>query len=399
MFDAVKAFAMTLNGADSELLKDPDDLPLNDEAPIITNISVESDAVLTGSMDVLFDVADAYGLADVSLSLAGTSYAVADWGNPRVTIDTTQLSDGPHSLVINAENIVGEITTATRPVVIANDGIYFSNLSPSDNGVVAGIHQFRATVSHASGMNGVAFFINNSLQIPPTQSGDTYVLNLDTTWWPDGARTFKVRATNGIGTIQEKVIPFVVNNESPLIEWALEEGSYLENTFVVSAAISDSNNNGSVSLYIDDNLLTSYHDLSDLAYPLNTKNHSDGPYRLKIIAEDEDGNQSTETRNVIIDNTPPVVWINSPRNGDEFDYDFTFSFYASDANGFGDNSHEIYVGELLYSTTKPPNSSCVINPHNLCNGYYDLKVVVTDASGKKSEASINVKFSARSADC
>ncbi len=141
-------------------------------------------------------------------------------------------------------------------------------------------------------------------------------------------------------------------------------------------------------MYLDDDLLISYDDLSTVNCPLNTKEYPDGDYVLTMIASGRNGNQSTATRHITIDNTAPEVSIIYPTGGETFTSYFSIIFSASDDNGFGNTPYEIRIGGEYYNYVTNTCTEQEVSPVSFPNGLYEIEFIATDASGKSNSTSV-----------
>ena len=367
------------------------------DAPRIKNLSVDQGQVVTGTFNVSFEVDDLHGLEALTLEFSGTSYPFTDIKNPSVWIYTKKIEDGEHTIKIHAVSFSGEETTLERSVIVANSVITFSNVYPDNNETIFGIYEFKGDLSHFDWLLGVTVFIDdvdNYANVLGDDFNSRFKSRIDTTNLTDGLHTLRVRATNRLNFYQEWVIKFHVNNTSPVVQWALNDGDYIEKDYLVSASVTDLSTIGNVELYINDTLLKTYQSLENVAYSLDTSFYPDGPHTLKIIASDEDSNITVIEKSIFIDNTPPVVWMNTKSDITVKSY-FSLSFGYSDVNGFGDTSHEVFIDNEHYSDVTNTSLTREINPFNRPNGWHVIKLTVIDASGKESSVSINVNFQAR----
>ncbi|WBW96628.1 Ig-like domain-containing protein [Oceanirhabdus sp. W0125-5] len=163
----------------------------------------------------------------------------------------------------------------------------------------------------ATGLNTTSFFWDTS-GLP---SGNDYLV--------------KVIADDGIETAEDTSdSTFTIDNTPPEVLWISPlNGEYLSNTVSLTAMATDNIAVKSVTFSYSNDGGVTYTDIGTVLTPLdgvyvlpfNTALVSDGAYILKATAEDNFNLSSSEIINVIIDNTPPVVYIIYPVNGSTVD--------------------------------------------------------------------------------
>ncbi|NRB40671.1 MAG: hypothetical protein HRU20_19750 [Pseudomonadales bacterium] len=391
-YDKVRAKAAAFNNSSSPIFNGAPIIPLETDKPIINNLSFQAGDVVSGTFNVSFDVSDLYGLESLVLKFGGTEYLISNFENPSTAINTVVMDDGEYVVNIKAISQGGAEIEMNRAVVVENSNMTFSNITPANNASVWGDFKFSAVVTHPAGVKRVYFHVDDSIHLAGG-SDNTFTVGIDTTLFQDGVHTLKVKAVNNLDKVDEFVLKFNINNTSPVVTWDLLDDSYIEGNYTISASVNDTSTQGTVDLYIDNELLESYSEFGSISHVLDTTAYVDGQYSLRIDAMDVDGNPVTVSKSIYIDNTKPVVWMNTV-SGITVDTYFSLSFGYSDANGFGNTSHEVFIDNELYSYVTNTSLTREINPFNRPNGWHVIKLTVIDASGKDSSVSINVNFQA-----
>lgn len=311
------------------------------------------------------------------------------------TLDTRNYGDGQHEFKIVATNIFGNDATYIKSFFISNNETLFKNVHPSEGLRISGSNVFSAKVLHSSGISQVIFYVGNRSFVAQRGSENVFTATVDTTPLPDGNNGFEIKAVNNLNQISTFQSSVIVENSSPRITLSSPaEGAFLSGNTVFSWLVNHIYATGSMSFYINDNLYHTWSNIGHVSYTLDTLNISDGQHRIKLAATDHRGIGSSLEKSFYVDNNNPQLTINIPNNTVVNDY-FSVGFSFSDANGFGNNKHQILVDGAHYSYQENNNYTAIINPYNFSNGLHDVSVKVTDASGKSTTKTVTLNFQAR----
>ena len=135
-------------------------------APLITNISVANNAVLSGTVDISAQMSDVTaGINSVVYELNGTRLNGVSASNPyALSFDSTQFSNGSYSLAIIATDLAGHVTTSMRAISIANSTTaYVRFTNPVQSGDVWG-NNFKLSVdaAHPAGIAGITYQLDGA---------------------------------------------------------------------------------------------------------------------------------------------------------------------------------------------------------------------------------------------
>lgn len=169
-------------------------------------------------------------------------------------------------------------------------------------------------------------------------------------------------------------------------------GSPLRGTVTVSATASDVETSvRSVTIQVAPNGSSSWTTVcvptvEPWACQLETTALVDGPYDLRAIAVDEEGNSATSATVTarVVDNTPPTVSLTDP--GQPISGTIVLSAPASDAlSGVATVVVQYLVGTSWTTACSSVSTSspytCPWNTTSVPNGTYDLRAVATDVAG------------------
>lgn len=384
-------------------------VPLDIDKPIVENIQWNDGDITTdtiyGTVKLSFDVGDVLGLESVTVSIDGNEYAVEDIENPSITIDTTLLSDGKHDVILAARNILGVETKLETYCYTVNHGIAITSTAPGDGDLVSGRVVVSADIHDPTGITYVEFYEDDSsISFASFDDGDVghYEASLFTPASSDGDHKIKIRATNGVGVVTEKIINITVDNTAPTITYFLVENTYLAGeSHILVFHDTDADvvlSAGSVNLSRESRTVD-----GDIAYSIfnfytstyngsGSKTYPDGQYTLHAVATDKAGNVSTKDMPVNVDNTAPSVEITYPFDEGRITSQFNLNFLVSDSSGFGENSFEILIDGRHAAWVSSTWGSYPINPAIDGRGWHDVTLIVTDASGKVATDTVSVFF-------
>ncbi len=367
--------------------------PLSAIAPNVTNFSWEAGETLAATVSLSFDVADRIGMDSVTLTINGTDFVAGDPDSPVFSVDTTPFADGLYSATIVAKSVTGGTTTLSRDLTIANAGISISDVRPQDGEYIRGSYPFSATVTDPIAVNDVLFTINSNIMYSPA-SLTSPVENIDTTETiiTEGAHTFKVWAENQAGYTAEISNTFYLDNTNPVISWGLQNGTYIDSSFSISATISDNLKIKSVKLLLDgevveDNAEVDFSNVFSLSHTFTRSAMTEGQHTVAIEVEDMAGNTSQASRTFNVDNYAPTL--NITTGAGVVSGSYVLSWSANDSVGIV--SQKVYVNGSLYTTLNGSARSANINTSG-SEGNKTISVQVFDASGKSASDSVSKNY-------
>ncbi len=370
-------------------------VPLNQSVPSLSNFSHKDNQLVSGTIDFSFDATDITGISSIKLLINDELYQVANnFEDLSFTIDTTAFSDASHTFTVVAKNFAGGEASIEIPLTIANQDITISNLSPKEGSYIRGIHDFSALVTDSFGVQSTHFMINEVIKYSPDSFTEP-VISLDTAGLDnagvggleDGEHTFTVNATNANNFSTSKTTTFIVDNTKPEIIWGLEDNSYLSGKYYLNANISDAIEIKSATLFLNGEVLEVFSSFPDIEYTLDTTLYPEGIKNLVIQSEDMAGNLIEENRTVTFDNNKPTVSIISPFPGEVITS--SFNVRASVYDSMGIEEVAIFIDDVFYTlSTRDEISAAEINIFSFDEGAHDIKVIVTDISGKTSTAEV-----------
>ncbi|UCE36509.1 MAG: right-handed parallel beta-helix repeat-containing protein [Thermoplasmata archaeon] len=219
-------------------------------------------------------------------------------------ISTSGWADGGYTILINAEDIVGNLNSSlffftidsTKPTIQLN--------SPVNNSIIPADTLLDFSVSD-SNLDHVNYSVNAGVDTPLSDPYD-----ITTSGWTDGVYKVQINAQDTAGNTAfswynftiDSVPPTIILN-SPANESIIPSGTSL-NFSIDDPHLSQTKytiNFGS------EQTLTS-------PYDIPTTGWADGSYIITIIADDAAGNRYSLSFLFTIDSTKPIIQLNSPEN-------------------------------------------------------------------------------------
>jgi hypothetical protein len=224
-----------------------------------------------------------------------------------------------------------------------------------------------------------------------TINGTTGVYNYtwDTKTAPDSNATkINITATDNISPKTEDTSDntFIIDNTKPKINFinpTTETGKYSQNWITATINAEDSNLKKIIIKLYDNTLaLINSKNNSNSPFSFNFTNLAEGIYYLNATAEDLAGNKNhTETREIILDTTPPTINFN-PQTTNK-------GIYNQNWINTSVNSNDLYLSKTtikLYNTTGIIQTIESTNHNfiNLTDGIYYLNATAEDLAGNKN---------------
>jgi len=279
---------------------------LADTKPPSVDVRIPSYA--KGSIDLSINVRDE-NLEYISYSIDDSMPIVVSDSNAKVSIDTTKLDDGLHTLTIFSRDKVGHIS-------INRYTFYVDNTPPSIE--VKGI-QSSATIPALTSSN--AYLVSGVLKISIDVRDATlknfnvilpdgkvieneHDISIDTSMLSDGEHELRVYAYDNAGNSSESVLRLMVDNTPPRVSIVSPaDMSKVSGLLEVRYEVDDQNLK-SVAIAIDGNAKTVDPTGS---YIIDTKGLIDGEHTIEVIAEDMLGHKSSASVNINAVNYAPVI--------------------------------------------------------------------------------------------
>ncbi|ADD08875.1 Ig-like domain-containing protein [Candidatus Aciduliprofundum boonei] len=232
--------------------------------------------------------------------------------------DTFYTGEGPHIVKVEAHYPSGEVSLSKTYYV--DNHVPVASIQVNNSGILKGVQELNITVkdpfySISSGIWKVNLYIDNDKVYNHTlteiSSFYAFPYIWDTEKYRDGHHNITVQVWDNAGNEANYIFTYLVDNHPPSV--AIISNLYLKGIATLNVSVSDNVSGiGKVQFFIDGNLTyTAYH------YPYlfiwNTENYTDGKHLISVIVYDKAGNKNSASVYVIVDNTPPVIKLLSPK--------------------------------------------------------------------------------------
>ncbi len=298
--------ARRLNDATIPIFRGGTVIPLDEGGPMIARIAPDSETVF-GVFTGIAEIADVVGVAAVEFLVDGVSTATAaDPARPSVSIDSSGLSEGHHTLTVRVTNLAGNSTSADRAFDVSNKATLISNVQPADGSLVRGKVTASATVYDSAGIDEVVFTVDEQ-DVGRAHGLGEVKITFDSKGVADGDHKLRVTTRNSVGYTLSVENIFTADNTLPVIE-ALAPAADADyaGPLTATAQVSDAHLSA-VEFFLDSMSQGLAADFSPSAVTIDSRQYIDGPHTLGVRGEDAAGNQTIATWQVNFDNSPPRV--------------------------------------------------------------------------------------------
>ncbi len=246
--------------------------------PVVTITSPYNNEYVSGTVNVQWNVAGSY-IKNVEFTVDGIPY---NFQNNQYNLDTTKLTDGPHTIQVIATNMAGYSGSQSITVIVNNNVPFAQFISPTNNEFVKGTVNVTFVVT-GDYIKNVALSVDNET----FNVTNNYYL-LDTTKLSDGTHVLKLTVTTFGGKSYVTSESINVLNTPPTVSiTSPSSGSLVNGTITIRFSYSNAN---SVWLYID-NYAVNVTGLNSYTY--NTSLLSDGNHTIKVVANNFAGSSSS----------------------------------------------------------------------------------------------------------
>ncbi|HEX8433612.1 Ig-like domain-containing protein [Archangium sp.] len=368
---------------------------VDNSAPMTALSAPAQNAQVRGSVPVSATASDNLGVVKVEFFADGTLLGTLTTAPYVVGWNSTGVADGVHTLITQAYDKAGNVTTsAAVQVEVDNTLPDVALASPVPGTFLGGTAALEATASDSGSVARVDFYADGTLL--GTDTSAPYTLSWSTAGVADGAHTLTVKATDGAGNARASAeVAVTVDNTAPVtaLSAPAQNGS-VRGTVPVSATASDAGGVERVEFYADGALLGT---ASVVPYGVSwdtTALSTGSTVTLTTRAYDLAGNVSVSaSRTVTVDHTAPTVAITSPANGTSFSFlTFSTTLQASASDNRGVTQVVFYDGASVIGTDTTAPYSVSWSLGGVPKGTHTLTARAYDAAGNvTTSAPVSVK--------
>ncbi len=367
--------------------------PAGDTTAPTVSVTAPSGTV-SGTVTLTATAADNVKVVGVRFLLDGNSLGAEDTKAPYgVSWNTTQATNGGHTLTAVARDAAGNTTTsATVNVTVNNPDITAPTVSvsaPANGAPVSGTVTITATAADNVGVSGVQFFANGT----PLLAEDTsspYSVSWNTTTATNGQYELTARARDAAGntTTSTPITVTVANGDVVAPTVAITgpaNGATVSGTVTITATAADNVGVVGVRFLLDGNSLGAEDTTSAYGVSWNTTQAANGTHLLTAVARDAAGNNTTSaTVNVTVNNpdiTAPTVSLIGPATGATVKGTVSVGATAADNVGVAGVRFLLDGNSLGAEDTTSPYGPVSWHTATVSDGTHTLTAVARDAAG------------------
>ncbi|HKY31067.1 MAG TPA: Ig-like domain-containing protein [Candidatus Polarisedimenticolia bacterium] len=381
--------SVTVNNADTTL-------------PTVSLTAPAGGATVAGTVTVSASASDNVGVAGVQFRLDGANLGAEDTSSPwSFSWNTTQASNGSHSLTAVARDAAGNTRTSSAVTVTVSNADStdptVSLTAPLAGTTVSGTIPVTAAASDNVGVVGVQFKLDGANLMAEDLSAP-YGILWNTTTVPNGPHTLTAVARDAGGNVALAAsVALTVDNgdtTKPTVSLtAPSAGATVAGTVSLSASALDDVGVVGVQFKMDGQNVGAEDVAAPYAVSWDTTQVANGLHALSAVARDAAGN-SAIAANVSVnvsnaDRTPPTVSITTPASGISVSGTVTVAATADDDVGVAGVQFKLDGLNLGAEVTAPP-FTIQWNTASL-SGARVLTAVARDAAGNvTTSAPVNV---------
>ena len=274
---------------------------VDNSGPSVSLAAPAEGANVSGSQAVRADASDPAGVAGVQFKLDGNNLGAEDTTGPySVDWDTTQVSNGSHTLTAVARDPLGNVRTASSVTVVVDNEPppdttppVVSLSSPAAGAVVGGASVgITATASDNIGVTGVQFKVDD-VALGGEDTTAPYSVTWNSTASSDGAHTLTAVARDAAGSTASSSRTVTVDNTAPTVSvMAPTDGASVSGVVSVAGSASDGDQVAGVQFKVDGARGRGGHHRSVLGSVGQPRRAERGP-RHAAVARDAAGNATT----------------------------------------------------------------------------------------------------------
>ena len=366
--------------------------------PTTTVTSPTEGSTISGAISVTATATDDVGVTEVDLNVDGIFTGFSATSPYSFPVDTTSLSDGPHTFSTTAFDAAGNagdsaIVTATVNNTADATPPTATITAPADGSTVSGTTAITADASDNVGVTKVELYLDNALT--DTSTTAPYSFTLDTTTLTNGAHTLLAKAYDAAGnTGDSAVVNTTVDNSSgsgnsadttppTAAITAPADGSTSSGSLTINADTSDNVGVTKVELYLD-NALTDTSTAAPYSFTLDTTTLTNGAHTFLAKAYDAAGNAGdSAVVNTTVNNSSGGGSDTSGSTGGNTSQSTDGTNTSSSSNSSGEGGSSLPLNKkhstktsavTLNDATKNDNISCLLpiqNPVTFINSKLD----------------------------
>ena len=302
-----------------------------------------------------------------------------------IEIDTNDYEDGEHDIKVEIIDRLGNKKEDSIEIEIDNTPPYIDITTFKGGELISGIFDMELDVfDDGSGIDEVEFYFDG--EIKSIQSGD-YNFEWETYLDDDGEHELRFIAYDNLGNYNDAKVTVFVDNTPPEIEFITPRvNSKVHDLVTIEVDVNDDNKIEFIEFFIDD-VSVQKDDLK--TYDWDTTNYDEGEQIIKIISQDELGNEKQESIKVIVDNLNPMhVDIIEPHSNEALRKTIRINVEVETGEGADVDYITFYIDDNIKRNSTQTKYNWDTNKVN--NGMHQIKVKAGDTDGNINEDVIDV---------
>lgn len=302
--------------------------------------------VIGNTIEIEISAQDAKGISKVEAFMNDVKVGEDNQPPFQITIDLTQYSkkltgkgtalnktQTQYTLKVSATDLAGNVTSIERDIIVDNELPTVTEVTLENNAVITGEENpvtFKANDNES--IMSLEVKVNNVSLEATALENNTYTFNINTALLEEGPNNLTITATDQASNTVIYSAPFVVDNSGPEINLeGLSSDDIIDEVNTLTIGAEDSYSEvTSLKIYVNDDLILSSEDGTELSLDLNPDDYPTGDASIRIDATDALGNESTLEIDFQIKRL--LLTINVP-NGFLNPYISKFYVFASSSSG------------------------------------------------------------------
>lgn len=375
------------------------------QAPVLKLLTPVKDDTVNGRITVSGIVSDISPVFSYEFSADGTNYKPL--GNSKFfsfNFDYSAYKEKPDVLYFRTEDDNKNIKEYSFPFKV-NSKIDIPVVAiqfPAENSTLTGKASISGTALDDDGIKAIYYAFDTD-DFKVLEGSNTFSIPVPFSKLEDSNHSVRIKAEDINGVFSKVAVrKFIISRTGPVLK--VEEPSpesYINGSYAIKGTAEDSNGIASVSISIDNG--TSYTNAGGRekwSYLLDTSLLHDGTHSVYVKAMDKAGTSSIYSTIINVDNTPPVIKLDSPVNGGKAGSLISFDGRVKDNTLLESLSLEVQTLEQTKEGLKPltidldPASFMHYNlkTGNLSPGWYNIRMEAVDAAGNVSNETRSVNI-------
>ncbi|VAW85302.1 hypothetical protein MNBD_GAMMA16-134 [hydrothermal vent metagenome] len=382
--DGVHNFTVSAANVEGESMQEEATYTVDNTVPEVTLGQPAEGVLAAGPLAIAGTATDNFVIAKFDMLFDGSAVEASREGDAiTASVETQTYEEGERTLALVATDGAGNTTTASVLVTVDNTAPTVEWTPPA--GFLSGKQSVIAEVSDINGIAKSEIFLADKLQ-DSTTNETTLEMDVDTSTSEDGTVELRLLTTDNAGNQTSVITDLSIDNTKPSLSIDISKvaNGYVSGNISITGKSSDANGIASAEIVLQQGEMIDQltEGTTTLNASVDTTAYADGKTSVILRAKDNANNVALIAKEIIIDNTPPIVTILQPQPGLAFNSNFNVTANISDAQGVA----QIAVSFSEQYITNPAVASLIqqaVTVSEMEEGNYTLRVEATDFSGNR----------------